>query len=246
MKTTTSHAHHLTRMAVALFDAMHRAVEDRAEPIIEHYLDDFYKSDRDLVSDLYSADADFLWLQHPNGSHFNRIGVLHPDHCFMSAVLDSYQSAHPMHRMELRHIRTDSQGSFKMRILDFDAARQLMRTPKYQLQGTQVQAGAGSGIVTVASIDTRLVAKGPGIFQGDIKITSSHGGLSREQAVATVMLARRELCRMTGSLFTGVKQMQIDGIDTAVALPSLDIPEVVPGIYAPEAETDRRAARHRA
>lgn len=242
MKTHSSQTHQLTGMASALFDAMQRAVEDRAVPIIEHYLDDFYKSDREMLSELFSADADFMWLQHPNGSHFSRIGVLPPEHCYMSAVLDSYQSAHPMHRMELRHIKTDSQGNFKMRTLTFEAARQLMRTPEYQLEGTLAKDINGP----VANVDIRLVPKGPGIFQGDIKITSCKGGLSREQSVATVMLATRDLCRKTGSLFTGVKQMQIDGVDTAVALPRLAIPEVVPGTYAPEPDANRRADRQRA
>lgn len=242
MKPQPSQTPKLTGLAIALFDAMQRAVEDRAVPIIEHYNDDFYRYDRQLVGDLFSSDADFLWLQHPNGSHFNRIGVLPPEHCYMSAVLDSYQSAHPMNRMELRHIKTDSQGNFKMRTLTFEAARQLMRTPEYQLDGTLVKDANGP----VANVDIRLVSKGPGIFQGDVKITSCNGGLTREQAVAAVMIARRDLCRKTGSLFTGVKQMQIDGVDAAVALPTLAIPEVAPGAYAPEPDSNRCADRPRA
>lgn len=220
----------ISTQAVALFDKMQRIVEARATPVIESYHKDFYEYDRLILADKFSANARYLWLIHPCGSHLGRIGVV-PDHRdMMKAVLNCYANAHAPERMELNFIETNAMGQARIRKINFEDGHKLLQQKDYHTQGNALMHGENR----VALIDVKLASGRPGEYAGYVNITSAGAqSLNRQEMIAAVMTSAAMVADQSGSLFTAIKSIQIDGKDADDVLQVIDIPEVVQGQYTP-------------
>lgn len=225
----------LTEQATALFDQMQRIVEERSKPVIESYSIDFYKYDKEILGDKFAPNSRYLWLLHPNGSHLGRIGVLPDEWDQMNAVLNVYINAHSPERMELHSIVVNAAGKASIKKIDFTEGHRLIAQKDYHMDGTSLINGKNK----IASIDAKLVSVGPGEYEGRTNITTVDGhSLSREQIIAAVMTSAEIVTKQSGSLFTRLKNIQVNGVDVDDVLPLLGIPTVVAGMYAPSSDAE--------
>lgn len=218
--------------AQQMFDSMQRVFECRDKPITESYLDDFYKHDLSSVAGQFAPNSRYLWLQHPHGTHFGRIGVLPGDDTYMHGVLQAYQTAFAPERMELHLIETDQLGAARMRKLTFSEGFTACLRHDYTAKGDRLYASVThkSGADSIGSITIKQYAEGPGIYGSDLSITT-RGGLPREHLIALTQIGYRMASRATGSLFSKVGSLTIDGVPVDDAIPSLDIAKPVPGSF---------------
>lgn len=249
----TSSSLHLTSKAQQLFDSMQRVFECRDKPIAESYLDDFYKHDHTSVAGQFAANSRYLWLQHPHGTHFGRIGVMPADDTYMHGVLQAYQSAFAPERMELHLIETDQLGSSRMRKLSFAEGFTACSRYDYMVKGDRLYASINhrSSDESIGSITIKQYAEGPGIYGSNLSITTGKN-LSREHLIALTQIGYRMAARSTGSLFSKVGELKIDGVPVETAIPSFEIVAPTPGAFkngaqatAPEAEPARRKMKPR-
>ena len=218
--------------AQQMFDSMQRVFECRDKPITESYLDDFYKHDHSSVASQFAPNSRFLWLQHPNGTHFGRIGVMESDDTYMHGVLQAYQSAFAPERMELHLIETDQLGAARMRKMSFAEGFTVCSRHDYAAKGDRLYANVThrSSPDGIGSITIKQYAEGPGIYGSDLSITT-RGGLPREHLIALTQIGYRMVARATGSLFSKVGSLKIDGVPVKDVIPSLDIAKPVPGSF---------------
>lgn len=215
-----------------MFDSMQRVFECRDKPITESYLDDFYKHDHSSVASQFAPNSRFLWLQHPHGTHFGRIGVMAADDTYMHGVLQAYHSAFAPERMELHLIETDQLGTSRMRKLTYAEGFTACSRHDYTVKGDRLYASVThrSSPDGIGSITIKQYAEGPGIYGSNLSITT-RGGLPREHLIALTQIGYRMAARATGSLFSKVGSLTIDGVPVEDAIPSLDIATPVPGSF---------------
>lgn len=239
--------------AQQMFDTMQRIFECRDKPIAESYLDDFYKHDHSSVASQFAPNSRFLWLQHPHGTHFGRIGVMAADDTYMHGVLQAYHSAFAPERMELHLIETDQLGTPRMRKLTYAEGFTACSRHDYTVKGDRLYASVThrSSPDGIGSITIKQYAEGPGIYGSNLSITT-RGGLPREHLIALTQIGYRMAARATGSLFSKVGELKIDGVPVESAIPSLDIALPTPGVFkngaratAPESEPARRKMKPR-
>lgn len=220
----------VTSQATALFDKMHQIVEARAVPVIECYHKDFYEIDRLILNNRFSGNARYLWLLHPNGTHFGRIGVVPDNRDMMKAALNCYVNAHAPERMELHLIETNAQGQAHIRKISFQDGHDLLSKKDYHAEGNALMRGK----TRVALIDTKLASGRPGEYSGYVKISSAGAmPLNREEMIAAIMTSATQVTDLSGSLHTPTKSIQIDGKEVEDVLEPIEIPEVIRGRYAP-------------
>lgn len=214
--------------ATALFDQMQRIIEIRPTPLIESHHDDFYQIDRAILADKFSANARFLWLLHPCGTHLGRIGVLPEKADHMKAALNVYRPDTSPDKMELYCIETDAIGHARIQRIDANEGHRQIAQTGYTMEGDAMTKGG----VKLALISTTVSRPQSMEYSGSARITAmTDDVLSREQLVAATMLAQAAVESLQDK-FTRLKSILIDN-HGANDLSKLTIPEVVQGHYAP-------------
>lgn len=219
-----------TKNAIELLEKMQRIVEDRQIPIMESYQKDFYVMDKNIIAEHFTPNSRFLWLMHPCGSHLGRIGVLPDEKDMMKAVLNTYVNSYDARRMELNAIDIDGNGEAKIKKIGFSEGHNLLAKKDFEIVGNSLFNQKNK----IATIDVKLSGQG-GQYYGHAKITSinEQAPLDRSQTLAAVMMSSYSAATQSGSLFTSLKSIEIDGKDLYVEMAALDIPDLSIGKYAP-------------
>lgn len=235
-----SHAQ-LHEAAASLFSAMQRIVEDRAVPIIEAYHKDFYELDRKILGSIFAFGGQYLWLQHPCGTHMGLIGVLPSTETSMQNVLSVYEHSYPPERMELHHIVVSPQGEATLSKIDFAQGRQLMRDLRstYAMHGVNLCRKG----VPIAEIAVRMedhIRPNRGYF---VRIEST-APLGRLDAYAASMYAHQMMVRKS-DCFARSLEVLVNGRPMNDLYPEIEIPAVQQGAYAPTVALQAQAGQER-
>lgn len=215
--------------AASLFVAMQRIVEDRAVPVIEGYHQDFYNLDREILGASFAPGGQYLWLQHPCGTHMGMIGVLPADETGMQNVLKVYEHSYAPERMELHHITVSPDGDARLSKIDFAKGRQLIRdlSSTYTMHGVSMHRKG----VPVAEISVRMEEQiRPN--RGYYVHIQSVAPLNRLDAYAASMHAHQQVVRKS-DCFARSLGVLVNGQPMDELYPVIQIPPVTRGTYAP-------------
>lgn len=225
----------MSRLAHAqdLYEAMQQVLEDRDTPVVESHLSDFYEHDRASVANQFAPNSRYLWLLHPHGTHFGRIGVLPADDTYMFSALQAYTNAFAPHRMEVHMIDVDALGAARIRLSSFREGMEACSRRDYSIEGNKLSAVVthrGSS-TQVGHIAIKQYAEGPGVYAATMAITTG-GRPGREHLIALAQVGYRMAAKATGSLFSKVSLVTIDGVPVDEAIPELQVKEATPGQFA--------------
>ncbi len=228
----------LDAQASAMFDSMQQLLENRETPIVESYLQDFYKIDRATVGELFTPGGDYLWLLHPCGTHFGMIGVLPARDTFMRAAIKTYETSYPEERMALYHIKVSNDGAAKISPLTLKQGARLIddHAPKFEMQGHSLHrlARSAQGIeaASLAQVSVKMSPANQANRSFVAKIDSGGRDLTRLEAMAAAMHAELAATKMS-DLFIKCEDRFLNGKPLDEIFPPARIAEVEPGKYAP-------------
>lgn len=214
---------------VSIFAEMQRIVERRQTPVMEAYLDDFYDLDRSNLGRLYAPGGNYLWLQHPCGSHFGMIGVFPATDTYINSVLEVYGHSYSPERMELHHIAVGADGDTIINKITNEKGRQLVRElgSAFRMDGALLYKRSE----VIAEINVRVENNFQSSMRGYYARIESDHPLSRLDAYAAVMYAERAGNKRAGTFLPSLERLY-NGRPFDEVYPVAVIPPVERGLFS--------------
>lgn len=235
----------LNTKANQMFSQMQSILENRATPIVESYHDDFYVGDRSTLASQFAPNSRYLWLLHPCGSHFGRIGVLPPEDTYMSGALHAYESAYAPARMELHLLEVNSVGEMRSKKISFREGHAAIQRSDYRIEGREpsvIIRHANESEGALGAVHVKVEAIGPGCYGSHVNVTTN-GTARREDLVALCQIGGRIAAKCTGSLLAPIRSINIDGKPSEIALPDAVIEPAIVGKFKPALESSLAPTR---